>query len=93
MYCEQLYTEHHVSVFQLYWTVNSPMQNTIIHLVEQIVGALGTEIKVYLPQIIPHCLRVFMHDVSAGRLVTAKVRVYYMRTCCYLNAGPQFKRC
>ena len=50
------------------------MQNTIIHLIEQIVGALGTEFKIYLPQIIPQVLRVFMHDNSQGRVVTAKVK-------------------
>ena len=64
-------------MFQLYWTVNSPMQSTIIHLVEQVVGALGTEFKVFLPQIVPQMLRVFMHDTSAGRGVTAKVSVRY----------------
>lgn len=53
------------------------MQNTIILLVEQIVGALGTEFKIYLPQIIPQILRVFMHDNSPGRTVTAKVGQAY----------------
>ncbi|XP_064598762.1 serine/threonine-protein kinase mTOR-like [Liolophura sinensis] len=56
-----------------FWTLNSPMQNTIILLVEQIVSALGTEFKIYLPQIIPQILRVFMHDTSAMRSVTAKL--------------------
>ena len=60
--------------YQQYWTVNSPMQTTIIHLVEQIVGALGTEFKVFLPQIVPQILRVFMHDTSPGKNVTSKVR-------------------
>ncbi|XP_074653906.1 serine/threonine-protein kinase mTOR-like [Tubulanus polymorphus] len=63
-------------IFELikdYWTVNSPMQTTIILLVEQIVGALGTEFRVFLPQIIPHILRVFMHDVTTQRTVTAKL--------------------
>jgi len=60
-------------LLQDYWTLNSPMQNTIIHLIEQIVGALGTEFKIYLPQIIPQVLRVFMHDNTQGRVVTAKV--------------------
>ncbi|XP_064642053.1 serine/threonine-protein kinase mTOR-like isoform X1 [Lineus longissimus] len=63
-------------IFELikdYWTLNSPMQNTIILLIEQIVGALGTEFKVYLPQVIPQILRVFMHDNSHSRGVTAKL--------------------
>lgn len=50
------------------------MQNTIILLIEQIVVALGGEFKLYLPQLIPHMLRVFMHDNSTGRSVTVKVR-------------------
>ena len=49
------------------------MQNTIILLIEQIVVALGGEFKLYLPQLIPHMLRVFMHDNSTGRGVTIKV--------------------
>lgn len=58
---------------QEYWTPNNPMQNTIILLIEQIVVALGGEFKLYLPQLIPHMLRVFMHDNSPGRTVTTKV--------------------
>ncbi|TNN42342.1 Serine/threonine-protein kinase mTOR [Liparis tanakae] len=49
------------------------MQNTIILLIEQIVVALGGEFKLYLPQLIPHMLRVFMHDNSTGRSVTIKM--------------------
>ena len=49
------------------------MQNTIILLIEQIVNALGTEFRVFLPQIVPQILRVFMHDTSKDRAVTAKV--------------------
>lgn len=62
-------------VSQEYWTPNNPMQNTIILLIEQIVVALGGEFKLYLPQLIPHMLRVFMHDNSTGRTVTMKVSV------------------
>ena len=49
------------------------MQNTIILLVEHIVSAIGTDFKIYLPQIIPQILKVFMHDSSSQRVVTAKV--------------------
>lgn len=55
------------------------MQNTIILLIEQIVVALGGEFKLYLPQLIPHMLRVFMHDSSPGRSVTIKVNTELMR--------------
>lgn len=64
------------SLLQEYWTPNNPMQNTIILLIEQIVVALGGEFKLYLPQLIPHMLRVFMHDNSTGRSVTIKVNAY-----------------
>lgn len=50
------------------------MNTTIISLVEQSVTALGAEFRVYLPQIIPMILRVFMHDASEKRVVTFKVK-------------------
>lgn len=56
------------------------MQNTIILLIEQIVVALGGEFKLYLPQLIPHMLRVFMHDNSTGRSVTMKVSATWCRS-------------
>lgn len=67
------------------------MQNTIILLIEQIVVALGGEFKLYLPQLIPHMLRVFMHDNSTGRSVTIKVSaksgklLISIRSSCYLG--------
>ncbi|GIX92206.1 hypothetical protein CEXT_19061, partial [Caerostris extrusa] len=42
-----------------FWTPQSQMQSTIILLIEQVVMALGAEFKVYLPQLIPHFLRLF----------------------------------
>ncbi|KAJ8022045.1 Serine/threonine-protein kinase mTOR [Holothuria leucospilota] len=56
-----------------FWTVNSPLQNTIILLVEQTVVALGGEFKLYLPRIIPMMLKVFMHDHSPNKTVTTKL--------------------
>lgn len=53
--------------------MNTSIQSTIILLIEQIVVALGGEFKLYLPQLIPHMLRVFMHDNSQGRIVSIKV--------------------
>lgn len=49
------------------------MRHTIIMLIEQIAAALGAEFKPYLPDIIPAMLRVFMHDNSDGKSVTAKL--------------------
>ncbi|XP_053547426.1 serine/threonine-protein kinase mTOR isoform X7 [Bombina bombina] len=67
------YMEEIFALIRDYWTMNNPIQSTIILLIEQIVLALGGEFKLYLPQLIPHMLRVFMHDSSAGRNVTIKL--------------------
>ncbi|XP_045913264.1 serine/threonine-protein kinase mTOR isoform X2 [Micropterus dolomieu] len=67
------YMDDIFTLIREYWTPNNPMQNTIILLIEQIVVALGGEFKLYLPQLIPHMLRVFMHDNSTGRGVTIKL--------------------
>ncbi|KAB0400137.1 hypothetical protein E2I00_010282, partial [Balaenoptera physalus] len=56
-----------------FWVMNTSIQSTIILLIEQIVVALGGEFKLYLPQLIPHMLRVFMHDNSPGRIVSIKL--------------------
>lgn len=54
------------------WTPNSPLQLTlaILLLVEYIAVALGSEFKVYLPQLMPQILRVLAHDTSDERIVT-----------------------
>ncbi|XP_040182261.1 serine/threonine-protein kinase mTOR isoform X3 [Rana temporaria] len=67
------YMDEIFSLIKDYWTMNNPIQSTIILLIEQIVLALGGEFKLYLPQLIPHILRVFMHDSSAGRAVVIKL--------------------
>lgn len=59
---------------QEFWTINSPLQSTLILLVEHIAVALGAEFKIYLPQLMPQILRVLMHDTSKDRAVTIKVR-------------------
>ena len=43
-------------IFELvreFWTCNSPLQGTLIHLVEHIAVALGAEFKIYLPRLMP----------------------------------------
>ncbi|XP_046427062.1 serine/threonine-protein kinase mTOR [Neodiprion fabricii] len=55
------------------WTVNSPLQSTLILLVEHIAVALGAEFKIYLPQLMPQILRVLTHDTSKDRAVTVKL--------------------
>ncbi|CAH2984222.1 unnamed protein product [Chilo suppressalis] len=56
-----------------FWTPNSPLQHTLILLVEHIAVALGSEFKVYLPQLMPQILRVLAHDTSKDRFVTEKL--------------------
>ncbi|CAB3230731.1 unnamed protein product [Arctia plantaginis] len=56
-----------------FWTPNSPFQPTLILLVEYIAVALGSEFKVYLPQLMPQILRVLAHDTSKDRMVTEKL--------------------
>lgn len=63
--------------------MNNSIQSTIILLIEQIVVALGGEFKLYLPQLIPHMLRVFMHDNSQGRIVSVKVSVGLQQLLCF----------
>ncbi|XP_075220340.1 serine/threonine-protein kinase Tor [Lycorma delicatula] len=56
-----------------FWTINSPLQSTLILLVEHIAVALGAEFKVYLPELMPQILRVLTHDTSKDRMVTVKL--------------------
>ncbi|KAK3923760.1 Serine/threonine-protein kinase mTOR [Frankliniella fusca] len=58
-----------------FWTTNSPLQGTLILLVEHIAVALGAEFKVYLPQLMPQIMRVLCHDNSKDRNVTNKLLV------------------
>ena len=61
-------------VIREFWQLDSPLQPTLITLVEHIAAALGSEFKTYMPQLIPNTLRVLYHDTSRGRVVTMKVR-------------------
>lgn len=56
-----------------FWTVNSPLQPTLINLIEKIAVALGCEFKIYLSQLMPQILRVLTHDLSKDRIVTVKL--------------------
>ncbi|EMP41525.1 Serine/threonine-protein kinase mTOR [Chelonia mydas] len=67
------YMDEIVTLMRDFWVMNNSIQSTIILLIEQIVVALGGEFKLYLPQLIPHMLRVFMHDSSPGRNVSVKL--------------------
>ncbi|XP_065891468.1 serine/threonine-protein kinase mTOR-like isoform X2 [Dysidea avara] len=56
-----------------FWSPNNPLQSTIISLIEQIVVAMGEELKVYLPPMVQPVLRVFMQDQSERKIVTQKM--------------------
>ena len=61
-----------------YWTMDSSLQ-TLIPLVETICVAMGGEFKIYLPQIIPQILKVFMHDNSKNRVYTLKLLTAFQK--------------
>ena len=67
------YLDDIFTLIKEFWTPDSPLQSTIILLVEAIAVALGSEFKVYLPQLIPHILRVLTHDSSKDKQVTHKM--------------------
>ncbi|XP_066601544.1 serine/threonine-protein kinase mTOR [Prorops nasuta] len=67
------YLDDIFSLIKEFWTVNSPLQTTLILLVEHIAVALGAEFKIYLPQLMPQILRVLTHDTSKDRSVTVKL--------------------
>ncbi|KAL9903155.1 serine/threonine-protein kinase Tor [Glossina fuscipes fuscipes] len=56
-----------------FWTNNTPLQSTLINLIEQIAVALGGEFRNYLAQLIPQILRVLQHDSSKDRNVTKRL--------------------
>ena len=55
------------------WKAESPLQPTLISLAEHISLALGSEFKIYLPQLVPQMIRVLSHDTSKERNVTGKL--------------------
>lgn len=67
------YLDDIINLIKHFWTPNSPIQATLILLIEHIAVALGAEFKVYLPRLIPHILRVLNHDTSKNRNVTIKL--------------------
>ena len=71
-----------VSIVQTFWAPDSPIQITIVLLVEKIILAMGDELKIYLPPMVQPVLRLFMQDESEQKLVTQKVRVHvHVHSC------------
>nr|XP_027196731.1 serine/threonine-protein kinase mTOR-like [Dermatophagoides pteronyssinus] len=58
---------------ELWTTNNSTMQLTLFNVVDQMVLALGSEFRNYVPHLIPHILKVFNHDASPQKEVTIKL--------------------
>ena len=58
---------------QEFWSPTSPIQNTIILLIEKIVVAMGDELKLYIPRMVQPVLRLFMQDQSEMKMATQKV--------------------
>ncbi|KOB76049.1 Target of rapamycin isoform 1, partial [Operophtera brumata] len=67
------YLEDIFDIIKEYWTPESPLQPTLIMLVEHITIAIGTEFKIYLRKILPNILRVLKNDTSKDRILTEKL--------------------
>lgn len=67
------YLEDIFTLVREFWIAGSPLQSTLIMLVEHVAIALGAEFKTYLPQLMPQMLRVLAHDSSKDRSVTIKL--------------------
>ena len=69
-------------IFELiieFWNAESPLQPTIIGLVENISMALGSEFKIYLPKLVPQILGVLSNDTSRDRHVT-EIMLHALKT-------------
>jgi len=61
------------AVIKEFWSPMSPIQNTIILLIEKIVVAMGDELKVFIPPLVQPVLRLFLQDPSEMKIATQKV--------------------
>lgn len=68
-----LYMDDIFKLVKDFWIPNSPLQGTLINLVEKIAVALGCEFRIYLAQLMPQILKVLFHDSSKERTVTVKL--------------------
>ncbi|XP_063386594.1 serine/threonine-protein kinase mTor-like [Cydia fagiglandana] len=67
------YLEEIFDIIKEYWTPDTPLQPTLIMLVEHITVAIGTEFKVYLRKILPNILRILRYDRSKDKFLTEKL--------------------
>lgn len=52
------------------------------------MAAIGTEFKLYLPEIIPNILKVFVHDKSPNRTIIQLVRPFITHSAIAWVASP-----
>jgi len=64
---------------QKYWRADNNMQSTLIKLTQEVAAALPSDFKLYLPQIVPHALKIFMCDDSRDKTVTLQVTKFDCR--------------
>ena len=53
--------------------MHGEMQIRLLVLTEEIASALSSEFKLYIPEILPHLLHIFMYDASNDKAVTQQV--------------------
>ena len=84
------YLDQILELVKEHWMVNSPLQITIIFLIEHVALALGAEFKMYLPHLVPLILRVLTHDASKDRSVTG---IYSLSEDSVSREGLRHCRC
>jgi FKBP12-rapamycin complex-associated protein len=57
-----------------FWTWNSPLQSTLIHLVEHVAVALGAEFKIYLPRLMPQVVALAGKNRHGTAVVARSIR-------------------
>ena len=63
-----------VSLIRDFWSCGSAnVQSTLIQLLEQLVVALGPDLRPHMAHLIPQLLRILVHDTSDNRNVTSKL--------------------
>ena len=62
-----------VKLIQEFWVLTAAVQSTLILLLEQLVVALGTDLRPHMAELIPQLLRILIHDNSPERMVTVKL--------------------
>ena len=79
------YLDQILELVKEHWVVNSPLQITIIFLIEHVALALGAEFKMYLPHLVPLILRVLTHDASKDRSVTGQLTISNICVSCEIS--------